>query len=209
VARKPIDQEFRGLRTPRERVWAAVVAAPSGFTAMQVQDKCSPMVQLDAVHDYLEALERGGFLVRVGGGLPMPRGQGRTEIEFQMLKRSPEAPRLTQAGRPVTQGMATLSMWRAMKVLKVFDWHELAAAASLDACIVNPGSAKAYCTALTKAGYLQTVRTGRPGTAAKLRLVKNTGPHAPAITRRKVVFDRNVGAFMELESAQEVCDGLE
>lgn len=209
MARKPIDQEFRGLRTPRERVWAAVLQTRDRFTAMQVQDKCHPMVQLDAVQDYLEALWLGGFLSRVGGGQPMRQGCGLTEIEYLPVKRPPDAPRLTQKGEPVTQGLATLSMWRAMKVLKVFDWHELAAAASLDACQVKPGSAKAYCKALTAAGYLQAVRAGKPGTAAKLRLVKNTGPHAPAITRRKVVFDRNIGAFVELESAQEVCDGLE
>jgi len=209
VARKPIELEYRGLRTPRERVWAALMALPAGFTAMQAQDKCNPMVQLEAVQDYLEALERGGYVLRVGGGLPMSRGNGLTAIEYQVKKRPADAPRLTQKGQPVTQGVATLSMWRAMKVLKVFDWHELAAAATLDACVVKPASAKAYCKALTKAGYLQPVRPGKPGTAAKLRLVNNTGPHAPAITRRKVVFDRNVGTFMELETAQEVCDGLE
>lgn len=209
MARKPIDLEFRGLRTPRERVWAAVLAAPARFTPMQVQDLCNPMVQLEALKDYLDGLANAGYLVRAGGGQPMKKGRGLTEIEYQVVKRPAEAPRVTRQGQPVTQGTATLSMWRAMKVLKVFDWHELAVAATLNTCIVKPATAKAYCKLLTQAGYLQVVRAGKPGMAAKLRLAKNTGPHAPAITRRKVVFDRNVGSFVDLETAQEVCDGLE
>jgi hypothetical protein len=39
--------------------------------------------------------------------------------------------------------------------------------------------------------------------------VRNTGPHAPAITRRKVVLDRNTGTVSELQTAQEVADELE
>lgn len=211
MARKGIELEYRGLRTPRERVWQAVLASCSGsFTQMSLQDRCDPMVQLEVVTDYLQSLERGGYIKRVGGGLPMRRGNGRTEIEFELLDRRPmEAPRLNQAGEPVTQGLATTAMWRAMKVLKVFDWHELARAATLDDCVVHPMSAKSYTKALLRAGYLQQVRQGKPGTAALVRLVKNTGPHAPAVTRVKSVFDRNTGEFASVQSAQEVCDGIE
>lgn len=210
MARNPIEREFRGLQTPRERVWAAVLASPKVFTQTGVQDLCSPMVRLEVVTDYLQALENGGFVLRVGGGTPTGRGAGRTEVEYTLLERRPlEAPRLSQAGNPVTQGLATTAMWRAMKVLKVFDWHQLASAASLGECVVSPQSAKSYTKALVRSGYLQAVRPSKPGTAALLRLVRNTGPHAPAITRAKTVFDRNTGEFAVIESAQEVCDGID
>jgi hypothetical protein len=52
------------------------------------------------------------------------------------------------------------------------------------------------------------VREAKPGVPARYRLVRDTGAHAPAITRRKVVFDRNLGEFSYQESEQEVCDGL-
>ena len=210
MPRRTIEREFRGVQTPRERVGRARLASREVFTERGGQDLCNPMVSLDLVRDYLEALENGGYVKRVGGGQPRRRGGSLSEVEFKLLDRRPaEAPRLTQDGEPVTQGMATTAMWRAMKVLKTFNWHELATAATLDECVVHPNTAQAYCMALRRAGYLQTVRESRPGTAAVLRLVKNTGPHAPAITRRKAVFDRNTGAFADLETAQEVCDGIE
>lgn len=198
------------MQTPRDRVWRAAMTFRKGasFTKTSLQEHCTPMVPWTVLDDYLPALELAGYLKRVGGKEPAPGAMGQP-IAYTRTKDSYEAPRIDKAGKPVTQGTATLSMWRAMKVLRAFDYREIAQAATLAPVVVAPGSAKSYINALARAGYLQQVKASKPGVPAKYRLVKNTGPHAPAITRRKCVFDRNTGDFAELQSAQEVCDGIE
>lgn len=210
--RKPIEHEVRGLRTPRERVWAAIRTLKKGFTVLTVQDACAPMVLLSCVEDYFGELEAAGFIKKTGPG---DRVAGRAPCvtkgrKFDLVRDQYDAPRLNNGGKAVTQGAGVLAMWRAMKVLqKGFDHNEVAQAASQDGFVVKVSTAKTYLHALARAGYFQELKPARAGTPARYRLARNTGPHAPAITRRKCVFDRNTGAFAELESAQEVCDGLE
>jgi len=210
--RKPIEQEVRGLQTPRERIWAAIRVMKKGFTRQTVQDRCEPMVPFTAVHDYFDALVAAGFIVKAGGGDRRAGSRSpaiRAELQYDLVKDQFDAPRLDAAGKSVTQGIATLAMWRAMKVLKAFDYKDVAAAASANGLEVKPLTAKTYVVLLARAGYFQTLKEAKPGTPARYRLAKNTGPHAPAITRRKCVFDRNTAQFAELETAQEVCDALE
>lgn len=208
--RKPIDTEVRGLMTPRERIWNAILSLPKNaqFTKTTLQDHCHPMVSWTAVDDYLPALEKAGYIKRTGGQSVAPGRLG-LPITYTLLKRAPEAPRLSKLGEPVTQGTANLAMWRAMKVLKSFDYVDICNAATMPPLVVKPQTAKSYVLLLARAGYLQEVRASKPGTPARYRLLRNTGAHAPAITRRKCVFDRNTGTFAELETAQEVCDGCD
>lgn len=210
MPRKPIEIENRGLMTPRERVWKAAMSFPKGvsFTKTSLQDHCAPMVPWTVLDDYLPVLALAGYIKRVGGKEPVPGTKGEP-IAYARTRDSYEAPRLDKAGKPVTQGTATLSMWRAMKVLRTFDYQEIAQAASLAPLVVAPGSAKSYVNALARTGYLQQVKASKPGVPARYRLARNTGPHAPAITRRKCVFDRNTGGFAELQTEQEVADGLD
>lgn len=210
MPRKPIDLELRGLQTPRERVWAAMRSFKGKpFTKTEVQDHCSPMVRWTVVDDYTQGLEAAGFIRRVGGQRSAP-GQVGKPIAWVIVpeRDQAEAPRVTAKGKPVTAGLANEAMWRVMKVMPSFDHHAVAAAASVGGLVVKPATAKGYVTALTRAGYLVVLKPSKPGTAALLRVGRNTGPHAPAITRRKCVFDRNTGQFMELETPQEVCDAL-
>jgi hypothetical protein len=212
MSRKPIKLELRGLKTPRERVWAAImvlaVTDKSGFDRMTIQDLCVPMVGLSVVEDYTEDLVDAGYLERVPG-TGGRRGVLQTPLQLRLLKPQSDAPRVCRAGKKVTQGSGTEAMWRAMKVLPSFDYVDIAKAATLGTVVVNPQTAKTYVLQLAKAGYLSTLRAGKPGTPARYRLDRNTGPAAPAITRKKVVFDRNTGESVSLQTPQEVCDGLE
>lgn len=213
MSRKPINVELRGLKTPRERVWDAMLrlsAAPhdGSLDKTKVQDYCDPMVSWTLVDDYFDDLEKAGFLKRVGG-TGVSNGVMGKPIQFVLAKRQGEAPRVSIMGAKVTQGSGNEAMWRAMKVLPTFDYTDIAKAATLGDLQVSAQTAKTYVAHLARAGYLTTVRPSKPGTPAKHRLAKNTGPHAPAITRMKVVFDRNTGEFADLQTAQEVCDGLE
>lgn len=208
--RKPIELEFRGMRTPRERMWAVISGFAAGelFTRSSVRAVCRPTVGIEATGDYLDALEKAGYLERGPDIEPMRGCIGRAR-QYRRVKDSFEAPRLDEAGGAVVQGSGQLAMWRAMKVLKAFDYRQIADAASVPpAFLVTAGTAKSYVAALARAGYLRTIRPSKPGTPAVHTLAKNTGPHAPSITRRKCLFDRNTGGFAELETAQEVCDAL-
>ncbi|MFM9902161.1 MAG: hypothetical protein ACKVOT_14210 [Polaromonas sp.] len=211
--RQPINVELRALKTPRERVWEAMLtlSAPphrGSFTKTAVQDYCEPMVTWTGVDDYFKDLEKAGYLKRVGGSASAPGVVG-TPIEFELTQRPGVAPRVSDRGAKVTQGSGTEAMWRVMKILPTFDYRDVAEAATLGDLVISAQTAKSYVVHLARAGYLATVRPSKPGTPARHRLERNTGMHAPCITRLKVVFDRNTGEFAELQTAQEVCDGLE
>jgi hypothetical protein len=208
MSRKPIQLEIRGLKTPRERVWEAILKLSSKpfdgiFDKLLVQEHCVPLVPYTLVDGYLDALAVAGYIKKASGDELF------VTAKFRLVKRQGLAPRLTRKGQKVTQGAGTEAMWCAMKVLKSFDYLDIAKAASLGDFVVQPLTAKKYVNHLGRAGYLTTVKASKPGTPARHRLSKNTGMHAPAITRMKMVFDRNTGEFAALQTPQEVCDGLE
>lgn len=209
MARKPIDLERVGMRTPRERIWAAARKLRQ-FTAMQLQDAVPrPILNLETIQDYLLQLSRAGYLERQNEQQQDARNKFGAVL-YKLRKDSLDAPRVNKQGQPVTQGTATLAMWRAMKAIKEFDYRDVQRAANLgDLCRVTAQSAKSYVVLLARAGYFRTVREAQPGLPARYRLARDTGAHAPAITRRKCVFDRNTGAFTWQQNEQDVCDGLQ
>lgn len=210
MARKPIELERAGMQTPRERLWSAARKLRR-FTLMQLQDATKPVVRFDTCETYLRCLVKAGYLA---AGPVQRRKVGFGEAEYELVKDCLDAPRLDRDGKAVTQGLATLAMWRAMQILKSFDWQDVQRAATLPAgrgaaVQVTAQTAKSYVNVLGRAGYFKTMQEAKPGTPARYRLVRNTGPHAPAVTRRKVVFDRNAGEFAWQESEQEVVDATE
>ncbi|MET3461263.1 hypothetical protein [Variovorax atrisoli] len=208
MARRPIEHEVVGLQTPRERVWRAIRKLRT-FTMLQVQDATDPLVPVHACESYVTWLVTAGYL-GVAEAHRTRSGNGKyTEQTYRLLKDSFEAPRVTRAGEPVSQGMANLAMWRAMKILREFDWEDVCRAASTQTFQVAPTTASTYVRFLARAGYFRELRKPKPGTPGRYRLVRDTGAHAPAITRRKTVFDRNTGEFTWQQSPQEVCDGIE
>ncbi|MGA0569620.1 hypothetical protein ACO2Q9_02745 [Variovorax sp. VNK109] len=210
MPRKPIEVEMRSLQTPRERIWAAILAWPKGkpFTKLELQDTVFPMVSWTMLQDYARVLEMAGYLQRVGGQPSGPKTYGKP-LKLLLVHRAIVAPRLDKHGQEVTQGLATTAMWRAMKVLRDFDYLDIVRNASIAPMVIKPETAKGYVLALARAGYLALTRPSKPGVPGRYKLARNTGPHAPAITRRKCVFDRNTGTFAELQTAQEVCDGID
>ena len=209
MARKPIHLEMTGMQTPRERMWATIRKLRT-CTCMQLQEAAGkPWLNLETIQDYLLVLHRAGYLEQLNQQGHDARVKY-DEVHFKLVKDQFEAPRLTKSGAKVTQGTATLAMWRAMKALKEFDYRDVQQAASLGkTCVVTAQTAKSYVVLLARAGYFRTLRESKGGTPARFRLVRDTGAHAPAITRRKAVFDRNVGEFTWQQSEQEVCDDLE
>lgn len=209
MARKPIQLERTGLLTPRERVWQAVRKVRSRFTAQSLQEAIgSPFVDLELINEYLLQLAQAGYLVRLN---EQERKDDRFgHIRFKLVKDTLDAPRVRADGTPVVQGLKTLAMWRAMKALKEFDHRDIQRTASLPGtCEITAHTAKSYVVLLARAGYFRVLRVAQPGTPARYRLTRDTGAQAPAITRRKAVFDRNCGEFTWQQTEQEVCDGLD
>jgi len=197
------------MLTPRDRMWAFIRKARK-VTCQQLQEGVgSPHLNLETIQDYLLVLCRSGYLKQLNKQGHDARVRF-DEVHFELVKDSIEAPRINKEGGKVTQGVVTLAMWRAMKAIKEFDYRDIQRAASLgDVLQVSAQTAKSYVVLLARAGYFKTVRAAKPGIPARYRMVRDTGHHAPAITRRKCVFDRNTGAFTWQQSEQEVCDGLQ
>ena len=207
----PAPKTNAALLTPRERIWQAIQRTGqrgAHMTAWTVQEACAPMVPFKTVQIYMRGLQRAGYL-----GEPVPsqtkRGAQRTRPEFVLVKNTFEAPRVDYDGKVATKGLGVLAMWRAMQALKSFDFRAIANCASVGTVRVSPQTARLYVNALYHAGYLKQLRAPTRQLPGLYRLIRFTGPHAPAITRQHVVLDRNSGVLFLVETEQEVCDGLE
>jgi hypothetical protein len=188
MPRKPIHLQAVGNRTPRERVWDAIRALKR-FTYSSIEDRC-PRFPDRTIECYVRALEKAGYVKRV-------TAHGRhSHAEFALVRDvGVEAPRLTKEGLPVDQGAKRLALWRAMKILKMFNVAELAAAAGREVLIAD---VKSYVHYLGKAGYLALVRKGDPHRLAQYRFIpaRDSGPRAPMVQRVKHVYDPNLGAVV-------------
>lgn len=202
MPRKPIELEHVGLRTPRERMWAAMKTLVD-FTPAQIEDRAHP-VHVTTVLSYLEGLVKAGFVERVG------ECRRFTAQPFRVVRFAAVTPQLDSNGKPIRPNLGVLAMWRAMKVRRTFDASLVAADATQGTVACSIATAKAYLKHLGRAGYLAEVRKPHNGGGLTVyRLVRDTGPLPPAITRAKVVYDRNTGDLHAVSTAQEVCDALE
>jgi len=207
MARKPIHLQAAGKLTPRDRIWAAVRAldrlpfASLGFTYADIADfsvEHAPAearvrrIEEDTIKTYVESLVEAGFVKRTN-----PTRTARYEpARFQLVRDiGVHAPRLTKAGKPVTQGASRLAMWRVMRKLRQFTRVELAAKASTEAHQVAVEDARSYVHHLVKAGYVAVVTPGRPSHPEVYSFIpsRNTGPLAPQIQRVRHVYDPNLG----------------
>ena len=219
MARKAARLERAGALTPRDRMWAAIRAlakhqdadTESAFSAVEVQflanlrgPKTIPMapepVHVDSVLTYLEGLSKANppFVTILDAN--RPAGRKRTELILYRLERDNgvEAPRVSRDGKPVTDGIGGERLWLAMKVLREFDYVELALAASDQDYQVKPEAAKTYLYHLERAGYVAVAvpcTKGVNATRTRFRFnrAKNTGPRAPLVCRDKSVMDANTG----------------
>ena len=194
------------LMNPRERMWSAMLKlskAQDSFAPTQVEDLASP-VSLEAVLDYLEALAKANLAEKVGQQKTEPGVTGATASQWRLLVKWAVAPRINKHGRVVTQGLGVLAMWRSARIRKQFTPNDLAMDANAISPLVKLDTARQYCIALARSGHFACLSKGKGGTPSVYRLVRDTGPHAPAITRSKVVFDRNAATLHPIETPDEL-----
>ena len=200
MARKPIHLQAAGKLTPRDRIWSAVRALDR-FTFDDIADyvvKHAPeearvrRIEEATIKTYIKSLVAAGFVDELN-----PLAKDRYEKARFTLTQDVgvHAPRLTKAGKPVTQGAARLAMWRTMRRLARFTRRELAAKASTEATPIHEEDAKTYVHYLAKAGYLAVVQPGRARHMAVYAFVRSrdSGPLAPQIQRVRHVYDPNLG----------------
>lgn len=212
MARKPIELERvlgagKRLLSPRERMWEAMCTLVL-FTPSQISDKAHP-VSMDAATSYLDGLVNAGFVHKVASCARRPGAKGFCASKYRVVRLVPVAPMLDKHGKPVTPPLGVLAMWRAMKIRRVFDVDMIAADATQGVVACPPATAAAYIKHLNAAGYLREEAPAQRGpgrTPARYRLMRDTGPLPPAVTRAKVVYDRNLGELFAAQTAQEVCD---
>jgi hypothetical protein len=213
MPRKKITLELRGLLTPRERMWSAMLecsrAKGSTFTRSMIEDRAYPL-HYSTIEDYLEGLELAGYVARAKK--QVRSGTGFKATEWRLVKRQADAPRVDKQGRDTSgQGAGVEAMWRMAKVLRTFTSEHLARTASQGGVLVQPHTAKTYCRALTRSGHFAVHKAGHRGNGGypdTYHLTNDTGPQPPAITREKCVFDRNTGTLVPMRTPQEVCDAI-
>ncbi|WP_051298712.1 hypothetical protein [Marinobacterium litorale] len=223
--RKPVSlvaASAQGKLTGREAIWSQI-REQREFT------RESLWLALDhdqgdnrkAIDSYLTCLKNGGYIditrerwinqddndQRQGGG-------GTREYVYTLIRDcGVEAPRLRKDGSEVTQGRNRENMWRAMRIIGEFNFHELAMAASTEEVPIKPTDAKNYIHYLHKAKYLVKTRPatrGRRAVAARYRLVpaRYTGPKPPQIQRVRQVFDPNTNTVVWSAEAGETTDSF-
>lgn len=206
MARNPIHVEHIGLRTPRDRMWSAMKTLFE-FTPSEVEDKAHP-INSAAVRDYLECLVNSGHVRLIKAQTHDARAKF-TNARYQVVKMAAFTPQLNAKGETIKPNIGVLAMWRSMKVRKVFTAHTVATDSSQGSVSCTLGTAKTYCKALHRTGFLTVAKpASNAGGLSTYRLVRDTGPLPPAITRVKAVYDRNTGELHLGQTAQEVCDAV-
>jgi len=199
---RPARLERAGALTPRDRIWAAIRCFGKDDTFSIAEIMVLSEQRDDTALTYVNGLVKAGHLTTT---LLQRRPACRPRREFRRFALvrdvGVDAPRVTGEGEPVEQGGGRDQMWRAVRILKEFDYRELAAAASTEKHRVSPEEAQTYCRHLKLGGYLAVTRPaafGTLGRAERLRFIRsrNTGPRAPLVTREKQVMDANTGAIV-------------
>ncbi len=190
MGRKPVNIGSYGTQ---DALWRAVRELKT-FTRMELTHYVNRELSVNdhTVKSYLIRLERAGYIEV--SQVSKHRGVCR-ESHFTLLKDTGvETPRLRKDGSKVTQGIGREYMWRSMKILGEFDWHELVSVCNADGYIVSEATAKEYCKVLAQAKYLSVVVQGRGSRRSRYRLIKSrwSGPRPPQIQRTKCLFDPNL-----------------
>ena len=217
MGRRPIHLEMVGKLTPRERIWREIrrlcaesgrsghrAGIPGRFTVMQIED--ATRFEWRTIHGYLVGLQRAQppyiRIVAGNSGHAIARREGgkfRAAVYELLRDVGIEAPRVNSRGMETTSGRVFAGLWRAMKVLRRFDWRELhASLPELGARmpLVSIRTIRGYCQALERAGYLHAEIPSRGYRPTVYRLAKDTGPRAPVIQRVKSLYDPNLGEIV-------------
>lgn len=193
MSRRPADkmQRSSSMGHGQQAIWEAIRAHPESFTITELWGVID--MHRQSIKNYVHRLVKGGYVAQ--------QDDFATSYAYRLVRDAGQhAPRVTPDGKDVIQGSANQNMWRAMRSLSQFSPLDIQAHANTEAIQVSLKTAKGYCAALLKAGYLRVMRKAEMGQRqAVYKLIRNTGPKAPQIQRVKQVFDPNLGQVAKPE----------
>lgn len=171
-------------RAARLVVWNRIRELRKFEIADLVSDNCSRY----AAARFVKSLAALGYVE-----LSEARENGTRGGDRWVLARDPGA-LLPALGRA---DLGRQKMWQSMRILVVFSVPDLISTAE-----VVPNTARKFTQALERFEYLTQARanvSGRKGSFAVWRLVKNTGPYAPVIRREgRGIYDPNLDKEIEI-----------
>jgi len=177
----------------RQPLWEQMVSFDGeAFSVADIFEQT--YVHRRTIRTYIDCLVAGGYAERIDGD----------PIKFRLICDPVpyHAPRLNPMGGPVKTGTGVENMWRSMRMMSHFTSREIAAHSTTDIVDVTEQTAKSYCSALLRAGYLRVVRKAVPKKSQAIyRLIRNSGPNPPKIQRTKQVFDPNTKTAYPVGSA--------
>lgn len=183
MAKECVQLTATGKQGKRDLVWAQIRLKRHSFCVNDLYFALK-IVSKDTIRSYLNALVAADYLAPVTNEAP---------FHFTLIKDcGVDAPRIRDDGSIVTLGQGNENMWRTMKILKTFSWHDLMIAASTETTAITQKTARAYVEMLAKAGYCRCVSEGSSGVRAVYRFVKNTGAKPPVIKRGGQLYDPNL-----------------
>jgi hypothetical protein len=189
MARRPhLEQLAMHVLVPRGNagIWQVIktlAAERETFTVVDVDGRMNS--HRDTVRDYVQRLERAGYLAldRIEHGNPPRR-------VYRLVRTARDAPRLRRDGTELPE-TAQDTLWRTIKMLKRFTVSALIAAAGSETRVIPRVTAHRYVRQLAEVGVLSRPFAGGPATEAEFMLVRNLGGEAPKILRTHLVFDPN------------------
>ena len=150
------------------------------------------------VQYYVSRLRAAGYVRPVG----RLSGRGRPKL-FEIARPSIFAPRVTKTGKELPE-LNIETLWRTMRMLKVFRAEDLAVYLEDTGRAANVRSIRVYLNRLFGAGLL--VAAGKRGQREqqRYRLARIPGPRAPRILSTHVVWDPNRGEQLGTAQTEEV-----
>ncbi|SES24308.1 hypothetical protein SAMN04487958_110113 [Vreelandella subterranea] len=194
MAKRKPQLNAQGPRIDRQAIWETLRdmhAKGLAITTVDVSLLMPDAVSQGRVRDYLNGLEKGGYLARKD----VPRKSGEP-VQYELVKDvGVEAPRVRKDGSTPTGGLGREQMWRTLKIIGDCTARELADAATTPQVVIAEPTANEYLRFLAAAEYVAVIRAGGPGVLTRYRLVSSrwTGPRAPMIQRTKQLYDPNTG----------------
>ncbi|MCS4534278.1 hypothetical protein [Neisseria montereyensis] len=183
-------KELTKPKNARQKIWDVLRANQDKFLIIDEIMELSG-VQYDAAYIYLISLHRGKYLT-IQKGLKFASHNGyRLERNIGV-----EAPRLHRDGS-LCAPLKVDTLWRTIKIIKQFSNEELYQHVNMTQSISRK-TVSQYTAALTKAGYLVNVGTGKH---KRYQLVKNTGAKAPRLLDVTEMYDPNLDQIMFREVA--------
>lgn len=203
MSRKPVHlTKAAGTISGRDAIWAAIRDLRT-FTLSDLEDHAMKQPHKVRTHrqtarSYVLGLEAAGIVQRLEKRPRNGDSSGRYAAnQWELIDDlGVDAPRVTKAGKPVTQGATQDAIWQTLRIMRQHMTAREILAQIQDAD--NPVALSAvtsYLGMLTRAGYLISQGHGH-SRAFRLLPIRNTGPAAPQIQRVKAVWDANLATVV-------------